>query len=404
MRNVVGIFVASIFSMTFPFVAAVNARPGGKPAARSAAPVRIGTAYEGSASGAGSVSKVRGNASRDAGANSDYQQAGLSMPGVSQRNSSAHNVSLNKYSTIPELKRLPLRANVGQAHQTLLLKGRGLDRIESITSTHAAWTLASVPAGKRNLSERGATITLDAGVHVGDVITAKLVVRGLQKPITVPDAVKVVGPLPKIIQVKKSFIPVSGVQLLRGEIPAGTAVSFQILATHAGSYSELKIACKELGDSERTMVLIAGTRRGSLAFDAMNPGSFFLSLDPGSMGRSDCLLTVAIVNPATGNSKSSPLGRVILLPRIDKFVLTAKKIYRRLYRGTLTGQDLQVIEKTGWNRRAGFKVLGIPTPVPGGAKEQTLQVAMSWPPPSPHAHLYVWLNGEREGRRTSTTY
>jgi len=70
----------------------------------------------------------------------------------------------------------------------------------------------------------------------------------------------------------------------------------------------------------------------------------------------------------------------------------------------LTGQDLQMIEKTGWDARTGFPVQGIPTPVPGSPQEQTLEVALPWPPPSPHAPVYVWLRGESEGRLSKAKY
>jgi hypothetical protein len=63
-----------------------------------------------------------------------------------------------------------------------------------------------------------------------------------------------------------------------------------------------------------------------------------------------------------------------------------------------------MIEKTGWDAKTGFPVQGIPTPVPGSPQEQTLEVALPWPPPSPHAPVYVWLRGESEGRLTNAKY
>jgi len=106
-----------------------------------------------------------------------------------------------------------------------------------------------------------------------------------------------------------------------------------------------------------------------------------------------------------GNSDPTVLGRLIRLPRIEKFVLTEDKLGANLYSGSLTGIDLQIIEKTGWDPKAGFPVQGIPTPVPGGnPQEQTLKVELPWPPPSPHAPIYVWLRGETTGRLTDVKY
>jgi hypothetical protein len=75
-----------------------------------------------------------------------------------------------------------------------------------------------------------------------------------------------------------------------------------------------------------------------------------------------------------------------------------------LYIGSLAGQELQTIEKTGWDDKNGFPVLGIPTPVAGDPQEQSLKIELPWPPPSPRAPLYVWLRAETEGRLTQAKY
>ena len=85
--------------------------------------------------------------------------------------------------------------------------------------------------------------------------------------------------------------------------------------------------------------------------------------------------------------------------------LTEEQLGPTLYAGNLTGIDLQIIEKTGWDAKTGYPVQGIPTPVPGSnPQEQTLKVELPWPPPSPHAPIYVWLRGETTGRLTDVKY
>jgi hypothetical protein len=145
-------------------------------------------------------------------------------------------------------------------------------------------------------------------------------------------------------------------------------------------------------------------KRESAEFDLAGRGSFFLSLEPGRVADSGCLLTAAVENPATGSSPAVPLGRIVLLPRIDSFTLTNRPAGKNLFIGDLAGQDLQRIAKTGWNAKSGYPVLGIPTPVAGNPDEQTLEIAMPWPPPSPLAPLYIWLEGESAGRRTPVEY
>ncbi len=120
---------------------------------------------------------------------------------------------------------------------------------------------------------------------------------------------------------------------------------------------------------------------------------------------SGCQLAAVITTDSTGSSDPTVLGRLIRLPRIEKFALTEDKLGANLFSGILTGYDLQLIEKTGWDPKTGFAVQGIPTPVPDGPpQEQTLKIELPWPPPSPHAPIYVWLRDEATGRLTNVKY
>ncbi len=133
-------------------------------------------------------------------------------------------------------------------------------------------------------------------------------------------------------------------------------------------------------------------------------GALFLSLGPGAVGQSGCQLAAKVRIPTAGVSDAFLLGRVIDLPLIDKFTLADEKLGDSLYAGTLTGKNLQMVEKTGWDAKTGYAVQGIATPVPGTPGEQTLKIALPWPSPSPRAPLYVWLRGETEARLTQARY
>jgi len=122
------------------------------------------------------------------------------------------------------------------------------------------------------------------------------------------------------------------------------------------------------------------------------------------VGRSGCQLEATVTAGEAGTSEPYPLGRVIRLPHIQKFVLTDQKKGSDLFLGSLTGQELQAIEKTGWDSQAGYPVQGIPVPAAGDTQNQTLQIELPWPPPSPRAPLYVWLRGEPTGRVTEARY
>ena len=213
------------------------------------------------------------------------------------------------------------------------------------------------------------------------------------------------GPRPKIAGVSLSLAQQPDVLLSEGEIPAGAAISFSLLTHNVDAHPALSLSCANDGFVKAPLVLHPGDRTASAQLDFAGEDGLFLSVDPGVVGQSGCQLAATITTDSAGSSDPTVLGRVIRLPRIEKFALTEEKLGPTLYAGNLTGVDLQIIEKTGWDAKTGFPVQGIPTPVPGSnSQEQTLKVELPWPPPSPHAPIYVWLRGETTGRLTNAKY
>jgi len=312
-------------------------------------------------------------------------------------------VSMVIHPPNPKLENLPWRVNLGEPQQTVTLRGTGLERLARLTSPEATWELAPVRPEARDLKERQATIKLLPAAHQGELISASLFVEEIQAPLEIPGVLQVAGPRPKIAGLSKSFAQEPDVRLREGEIPAGSAVSFALRAENLEARPQLSLACANEGYAKQPLSLRSGDKSGASQLDFAGEGLLFLSLDPGVVGQSGCQLSATITSDSAGNSDPFALGRIIRLPRLAKFTLTEQKI-GELYAGMLTGQDLQMIEKTGWDAKTGFPVQGIPTPVPGSPQEQTLEVALPWPPPSPHAPVYVWLRGESEGRLTNAKY
>jgi len=159
------------------------------------------------------------------------------------------------------------------------------------------------------------------------------------------------------------------------------------------------------GFAKTPLLLHPGDRTPSAQLDLAGDDGLFLSVDPGMVGSSGCHLAATVSTGSAGESDPTVLGNVIRLPRIEKFTLSEEKLSPMLYAGELKGVDLQVILKVGWDAKMGYPVQGIPTPVPGSTtREQTLKVGLPWPPPSPHAPIYVWLRGESTGRLTNVKY
>ena len=323
---------------------------------------------------------------------------------LTQLNGAIQDVPLTVHPPNPKLADLPLRANLGEKEQTLTLHGSGLDRITRITSEGAEWTLAPVAKSDDEVKERKVTFQLAPKAHQGELLSASLHVEDIGKPLPVPDAVHVVGPRPAITEVRTSFPTETNIVLEKNEIPAGSAVSFAIQAEHMGPGPVLSLGCSNDGETRQPLTLHPGDKSGSAQLDFAGSGVLFLSLDPGTVGQSGCLLDATVTDPTTGSSDPYALGRVTRLPRIIKFTLSGQKLGPSLYEGTLAGQDLQMIDKTGWSPDTGYPVQGIPTPVRGNPQEQTLKIEMPWPPPSPGASIYIWLRGENTGRVTAMRY
>jgi hypothetical protein len=332
-------------------------------------------------------------------------EAGLYHLILTQTNGSSSEVRLEIHPPNPTLDGLPVRANVGEPQQTVILRGTRLERITHFATPDAAWELAPVKNDAHDLLERKATVKLQSAAHSGEVVAASVSVQDIQGPLTFPGALQVAGPRPKIAGVNLSVSQQPDVHLSDGEIPAGAAISFSLLTRNVDAHPVLSLNCANDGYTKASLVLHPGDRTTSAQLDFAGDDGLFLSVDPGVVGLSGCQLAATITTDSVGNSDPTVLGRLIRLPRIEKFVLTEDKLGANLYSGSLTGIDLQIIEKTGWDPKAGFPVQGIPTPVPGGnPQEQTLKVELPWPPPSPHAPIYVWLRGETTGRLTDVKY
>lgn len=331
-------------------------------------------------------------------------QAGPYLLMLTQSNGAIQDVPLTVHPPNPKLAELPLRANLGEKEQTLTLRGSGLGRITGITSNGAEWTLAPLPKGNDKPKERKATIKLSPKAHKGELLSASLNIEGIGKPLLVPDVVHVVGPRPKITTVRVSFPKATNVALEKNEIPAGSAVSFAIQGEHMGPSPSLSLSCNDDSETRQDLTLHPGDDKGSAELDFTGSNVLFLSLDPGVVGQSGCSLEATVTDQTTGISDPYTLGRVTRLPRIIRFTLNDEKLSKSLYAGTLTGQDLQMIDKTGWNPNTGYPVQGIPTPVRGNLQEQTLKIEMPWPPPNPQAPIYIWLRGENQGRVTAMRY
>ena len=299
----------------------------------------------------------------------------------------------------PKISNLPIRINLDEASEALRVEGAGLDRVEEVSSE------AGEIKGASQSQEWSGKIVLKAGLIAGQRFPLVLKVKGLENPVTVPDAIEIVGPRPNIISAQKALTSDLGIEIGAGELPSGTPAGLVLTLNHLqeGARPQLELGC-ESGQLRHSLTLSAGELSGKTSLAFAGPGAFYLSVDPGVVGYAGCRLEATVILDPEGRSDPFALGRVIRFPRLDKFILTAEKIGDSSYAGILEGRDLDVIERVGWDAQNGVQADSIPTPVPGDSSRQTLRVVLPWPAPGPHAPLYVWLRGEQTGRRTVVTY
>ena len=324
---------------------------------------------------------------------------------LTQADGVAHEIPFTVLPPNPKVSNLPVHVNLDEAREGIRLEGSGMDRVEAVSSDAGLVIGAPEPHGWSG------EIKLKSGLVRGQSFPLLLKVKGLESPVAVSDAIEVVGPRPKIRAVQKSLADSLGIEIGTDELPAGTSAGLVLTVdnlhdpadTAPASRPRLELGCKT-GELRQSLTLSPGEPSGGASLTFAGPGALYLSGDPGIVGYAGCRLAATVMVDPEGRSDPFVLGRVIRIPHLDKFILTTEKIGDSSYAGILEGRDLDVIEKAGWDAQHGVLVESIPTPVPGDPTRQTLRLALPWPSPAPHAPLYVWLRGERTGRKTAVEY
>ncbi|HVW85066.1 MAG TPA: hypothetical protein VHB50_10320 [Bryobacteraceae bacterium] len=315
---------------------------------------------------------------------------------VAQSDGVVHEAPFKVLPAPPQIANLPLLVNTGADAVHVTLHGTGLDRIESLSADQAQIALGPGDKG----DERDATVKLSPDVKSGTHLTLRMKVKDFEQPVALTDALEVAGPRPAITGVRTSLPAELDVALQPGEIPANSFVSFALDVSHADSVTGIDLSC----GGQKNVSIRTGQSSGAARLRQETPASLFLSFDPQSLGQPNCDVVATIHTADNGSSAPKKLGRIVRLPKIESFELTDRKVGDNAFIGVLKGQDLDAIEKTGWDAGAGTPVQGIPAPVAGGGSGETLQVVAPWPAPAPHSPLYIWLRGEQTGRATTAKW
>jgi hypothetical protein len=279
-----------------------------------------------------------------------------------------HEVRLTVLPPNPAISGLPVRVNLGDVVPPLRLEGSGLDRVESVSSE------AGEIQGAGGASGWAGSIRLKPGAQVGEVFAISLEVKGLEARLTAPEAIKVFGPRPSITGVKKPVPTTLGLSLRLDELPAETSVgpALTFRSSHDASFNTgeirpvVELGCKS-GGWRKTLSLSPDDHGPGATLAVAAPTMLFLSVDPGMAGYPGRLLTAKADVEPEGRSDAVIIGRVVRIPRLERFTLTTEQLGPSTYAGILEGRDLEVIEKTGWDPHNGLRVDCVPTPAPGDA-------------------------------------
>lgn len=297
----------------------------------------------------------------------------------------------------PRLEGMPYKVNLGPPSLTVSLKGAHLENIRGITTSVDGVELEYQP-GQPSLAFR-----LPPTAGKGTKLDLRLEVEDAPAPIVLPGAIEVLGPRPEVTSATPSLPHALPMHLVTGEIPANAFTAVTIRTANADTLPTVHVECTDPALTVKKLSIRPGEQTPTARLRALSRTELFLSFEPAAVGQSPCELG-ARIETTDGLSDAKVVGRLVRLPRIEKFSLTAELVGESTYSGWIEGEELEAIERTGWSEQKGVPVAGPPLPIANSGSRQRLKIAMPWPPPAPQAPLYVWLRGEAEGRKTNASY
>jgi hypothetical protein len=312
---------------------------------------------------------------------------------IAQVDGKAQPVDVKVLALPPRIDGLPLLVNVGDTNKPAVLRGEHLDSVTRLEATKG-----SAELGPGTSSERKITLRMPPDLEPGTRVGLKVYVKDMAQPLEFREAIKVVGPRPRILESKVSTPEGMEVSLHPGELPSGYFLSTMLRVKNVEAGSSVKLGCTA-GTSTEVTVRI-GEQLSGASLQQLAPDQLFLSFDS-SAWPSGCIVTARVDSGSDGQSEPFQLGRIVRVPKIENFRLTSEEVAPGLYIGVLTGQNLETIERTGWEAAHSNSVLGLPTPLPGEGQKQSLKIKMPWPSPAPHAPLYIWLRGTKQALATT---
>lgn len=312
---------------------------------------------------------------------------------VSQQDDQSHPVRFKVLDQTASVTNFPVLVNQGVTTQHFVLKGQRLQQLAKLEANGAKVELGDV---SNNGTERSMTVQLDGSLKPGASIPIVEYVVDRSAPDTIAGGLQITGPLPLIASTRLSVPTSLSITTRPNEFPAGYTLTAMLDVKNIERRSTLLLSCE--GDPGPGATLEIGEKTDTSSLQQLSPDQLFLSYGTGNLP-AGCNLDAVINNGRIGKSQPFALAKIVLMPQIDSFSIAGtapdgSTTY------TLTGQNLEMIQKIGWADTTGVDVTALPAPLPGQDQKQTLTVNV----PVPAANqtcVYLWLRGDESGRATT---
>lgn len=313
---------------------------------------------------------------------------------ISQSGAKSHPVNFKVLPNPPHIDNLPIIVNQGAGAQHFVLKGQRLGLVAKLQAPGAEITLKPADSGD---GERSVTVEMNSAPKPGTELTVKEFLDDRAEPLTLSDALEITGPLPLIASSKLSLPAGLAIAVRENEFPAGYTLNALLDVKNIERGSVLSLACAD-GVGEHASLAL-GERTAHWNLEQLSPDQLFLAFDTSSLP-AGCALQAVVDNGRGGKSQPFKLARILPVPQVDSFTVSADPPQNGMRRYRLTGANLELIAKLGWNEANAVTVLDLPAPLPGPGLKQSIDVNLP-DPADPGGDLYVWLRGDQKARATT---
>ncbi len=310
---------------------------------------------------------------------------------IAQQDGKKHSVEFKILPNPPQIANLPIIVNQGSAPQHFVLKG---ERLGLITKLEASGAVLNLNPPGPNQTERSLTVQLQSSPHPGAALSVKAYLEDRSVPTTLTDALEITGPLPAIVSSKLSLPAKMAIRVRPDEFPAGYTLNAMLDVKNIERQGVLRLGCADGVGGESSLHI--GEQGSHWSLQQISPDQLFLAFETSGLP-AGCSLQAVIDNGRDGRSAPFLLAHILRMPQIDTFTVSADPPQNGVRQYQLTGQNLEMIQKLGWDETDGVDVSGLPSPLPGPGLKQSIAVTLP-DPPDAAASLCIWLRGDKQGR------